>query len=57
MSSHVELKQVKEIGMKMSFANRGMAFDVALNSLDSLASIVSVDSFATSYKYFNELCS
>jgi hypothetical protein len=57
MSSHVELKQVKEIGMKTFFANMGMAFDVALNSLDSLASIVNVDSFDTSYEYFNELCS
>jgi len=57
MSSHVELKQVKEIGIKMFFAKMGKASDVALNSLDSLASIASVDSFATSYEYFNELCS
>jgi hypothetical protein len=41
----------------MFFANMGKASNVALNSLDSLASIASVDSFATSYEYFNELCS
>jgi hypothetical protein len=57
MSSHLELKQVKEIGIKTFFANMGRASDVALNSLDSLASIASVDLFATSYEYFNELCS
>jgi len=57
MSSHVELKQVKEIGIKTFFATMERAFDVVLNSSDSLASIVSVDLFATSYEYFNELCS
>jgi hypothetical protein len=35
----------------------GKAFDVALNSSDSLASIASVDLFVISYEYFNELCS
>jgi hypothetical protein len=57
MSSHVELKQVKEIGIKTFFATMERAFDVVLNSSDSLASIASVDLFATSYEYFNELCS
>jgi hypothetical protein len=57
MLSHVELKQVKKIGIKMFFANMGRAFDVALNSMDSLASTISVDSSTTSYEYFNKLCS